>query len=312
MAGVFEKAVIVTRKTVFEELVERFNTASQAQFYLEQAGQNFASIEVTHNHYHKVLDQLSICIPKNLKQQRIERELLPQFMFDEHDLVITLGIDGLVVNTAKYLTDQPILAVNPDPSTIDGILLPFDMPAFAKCIEDVVAGSYSVKQVTMAQAALSDGQLLIGFNDLFIGAKSHVSAKYRIEQDGVGEEQSSSGMIVSTGAGSTGWLQSVYAGAAGVISALGGKVIPPADGGRFDWDANQLIYSVREPFPSKMSQTNMVYGVITPENPLVLTSRMSERGVIFSDGTERDFVDFNAGVIATIAIADRRAKLVVI
>lgn len=307
----FEKAVIVTRKTVLEELVERFNTSSQARFYLEHAGQDFDTIEAAHERYQAGLVQLREKIPARIKQQQIDREYLPQFQFYEQDLVITFGIDGLVVNTAKYLSKQPVLAVNPDPETIDGVLLPFNLKTYYQVISNVLNGDFRVKEITMAEARLSDGQSLIGFNDLFMGARSHVSARYRIEQDEGSEEQSSSGMIISTGAGSSGWLQSVYAGASGVVRALGGKVIPPPNGGRFDWDADQLIYSVREPFPSKTSETGMVYGVITPDRPLTLTSRMPEHGVIFSDGIENDYVDFNSGITATIGIADRKARLIV-
>ena len=54
-----------------------------------------------------------------------------------------------------------------------------------------------------------DGQRLLAFNDLFIGARTHVSARYRVEYAGKQEQQSSSGLLVSTGAGSTGWLSSV-------------------------------------------------------------------------------------------------------
>ncbi len=311
MAATFEKAVIVTRKTVLEELVERFNTVPQARFYLEHAGQDFASIQMAHEQYQDVLSNLRGKIPKGLKQQIIEREVLPQFMFDERDLVITVGIDGLVVNTAKYLTEQPLLAVNPDPKTIDGVLLPFTVKSFYRIIPKVVAGEFKVKTITMAEAKLTDGQTQIGFNDLFIGAQSHVSAKYHIQQGKQGEEQSSSGLIVSTGAGSSGWLQSVYAGAAGVITALGGTVTPQRKNGQFEWDSNKLVYAVREPFPSRTSATNMVYGIITPDNPLHLTSRMSENGVIFSDGVEKDYVAFNAGVTATIGIADRKTNLII-
>jgi len=37
-----EKVVIVTRKTMLEELTVRFNTPGQARFYLEHAGQDFS------------------------------------------------------------------------------------------------------------------------------------------------------------------------------------------------------------------------------------------------------------------------------
>lgn len=80
------------------------------------------------------------------------------------------------------------------------------------------------------------------------------------------------------------------------------------EGCRFAWDADYLLYAVREPWPSKTSKSNMVFGVITPEQPLVLNSYMAEHGVIFSDGTENDYVKFIAGYRTKIAIADHKAK----
>jgi NAD kinase len=307
----FEKVVIVTRKTELEELVARFNTAPQARFYLEQAGQDFTPITAGHEHYQAVLDGVRAAVPRGLKSQVIDRTFLPQFRFDAADLVVTVGPDGLVVNAAKYLDTQPILAVNPDPRTIDGVLLPFTLRQFDIALERALRGELPVRAVTMAAARLSDGQHLLGFNDLFIGTRSHVSARYAIAQHDREETQSSSGIIVSTGAGSTGWLQSIYAGAAGVIQALGGHVVPPPAGGRLPWDTDYLVYSVREPFPSKATATSMIFGTINRDSPLTLTSHMAENGVIFSDGMEIDYLAFNAGSTATIGLADQQARLVV-
>lgn len=305
-----EKVVIVTRKTLLEELIVRFNTVGQAKFYLEHAGQDFAPIEAAHQQYHAVLDGVRGLVPHGVKQQVIDRGFLPQFTFGEADLIVTVGPDGLVVNTAKYLDGQPIVAVNPDPQRIEGVLLPFTAKDLWRPLTNSVYGDPVTKKVTMAEAALNDGQKLLAFNDFFIGVKSHVSARYRLQVNGKAEEQSSSGIIVSTGAGSTGWLKSVYAGAARVVEALGGKVNPPPEGGRFPWDADKLIYVVREPWPSKATGATLVYGVITKAKPLVITSEMAENGTIFSDGIEADYLAFNAGLTATIRVADRQANLV--
>lgn len=307
----FEKAIVVTRKTELEELTDRFNTPAQARFYLEAAGQAFEPIEARHQLYHEVLNSVRNDIPLGVKQQVIERSYLPQFIFDDDDLVVTIGIDGLVVNTAKYLTVQPILAVNPDPNTIDGVLLPFNQNNFKLGIEKALKNAANTKKVTMAEATLNDGQHILAFNDLFVGQKTHISARYEIQQGEKTENHSSSGVIISTGAGSTGWLKSIYSGAASIVTALGGHVIEPPNAGGFDWDENYLIYSVREPFPSKASQTSLVYGVITPDNPLTVKSNMAETGVIFSDGIEQDYVEFNSGAMATISLADRKATLFV-
>jgi len=257
------------------------------------------------------LDQVRYAIPANVKSQVIDRRFVPQFTFYEDDIVITVGPDGLVVNTAKYLTRQPIIGVNPDPQTIEGVLLPFTTGKLADRLPDTLRGRAHFRDVTMAKACLSDGQELLAFNDLFIGPKSHTSARYHIEQAGQGEDQSSSGIIISTGAGSTGWMKSVYAGAAGIIQALGGEISMPEEGSRFSWDADYLVYAVREPWPSKISRSDIVFGVITPDQPLVLNSYMAEHGVIFSDGIENDYVKFNAGHTVTINIADHKVRLLI-
>ncbi len=307
----YENVIIVTRKTELDDLVVRFNTKAQAKFYLEQAGQSFETIQVAHDKHQAVLSQVRKAVPNTIKSQTIDRELVPRFMFGEDDLIITVGQDGLVSNTAKYLTGQPILAVNPDPDRFDGILLPFTTDTVEKQLYTTLHGPLQVKQVTLAKAEMADGQTLLAFNDFFIGANSHVSARYKIEIGDRQENQSSSGIIVSTGAGSTGWLQSVYAGAAGVIEALGGQVIPPANGGRLNWDTEHLVYSVREPFPSKATQTNIVHGIFTKESPLKITSQMATNGIIFSDGVEADYLEFNSGAELTLSTAPNKASLIV-
>lgn len=121
----FEKVVLVTRKTRLAELIERFNTRAQAKFYIEHAGGDFAEFEREDEAYQRSIDVVRRSIEIGLKIQVIDRELLPMFTFLPEDLVVALGQDGLVANTAKYVGRQPIVAVNPDPERFDGILLPF-------------------------------------------------------------------------------------------------------------------------------------------------------------------------------------------
>src|SRR5262249_47314142 len=158
-----------------------------------------------------------------------------------------VGPDGLVVNTAKYLNGQPILAINPDPEQVEGVLLPFAIANARSALAAAMRGEVRVQRITMAEVALNDGQRLLAFNDLFAGVRCHVLGRYRITQGSRSEEHSSSGILSSTGAGSTGWLRSVYTGAARVAQAIGAKVQHPAKAGRFPWDAEQLVYVVREP-----------------------------------------------------------------
>jgi len=200
----YERLVVVTRKTRLEELIERFNTRGQAKFYLGHAGGDFADYEREHEIYHRALDQVRRAVAFGLPCQFLDRALVPTYTFDRTEVVVTLGQDGLVANVAKYAGEQPIVGLNPDPARFDGILLPFGVTAARSVVAETLRGRAPIRAVTLAEALLADGQRLLAFNDLFIGARSHVSARYRIRAGSASEAQSSSGVIVATGAGSTG------------------------------------------------------------------------------------------------------------
>jgi hypothetical protein len=201
-----------------------------------------------------------------------------------------------------------MLAVNPDAERFDGVLLPFQPGDLRPNLERTLAGKSRIRTVTLAEARLQDGQRLLAFNDLFIGAGTHVSARYRVRFCGRREDHSSSGIIVSTGAGSTGWLSSIFNETAGVLAFLGGAPVQPV---RVEWEAQRLIFVVREPFLSRHSQAAIVAGNVLPTAPLELESQMPAGGVIFSDGVEADHLDFNSGAVATIRVAPEKANLVV-
>ncbi len=306
----YEKIVLVTRKTRLEGLIERFNTIGQARFYIEHSGGDFGLYEQEHATYQDSLANLRRALTSLAKFQSIERGYLPNFVFAENDLVVTIGIDGLVVNTAKYLNGQPLVAVNPDPVHVDGILLPYSVANAPEAVRKVLKGQLKVKPITMAEAALSDGQRLLAFNDFFIGARTHVSARYLIQTGQQAEHHSSSGILVCTGAGSTGWMSSVFNMARGLAQAYSPSETPLACP-TLPWDTSSLLFTVREPFVSKTSQAGIVCGQITRQQPLIVKSEMPENGVIFSDGVEADYLQFNSGAVATIGIAERQTNLVV-
>ena len=309
----FDKIVVVVRPTALDELVARFGSEGQARFYIERSGANFSDYENAHKSYQHAKKFLANVLPRDVRTQWIDRSFLPTFLFGPNDLVATLGQDGLVVNVAKYLSGQRVLAFNPDKNLFDGVLLPFLVYEAGIVFVKLKKGQLGLKRVVMAKAELNDGQSLFAVNDLFIGQKTHVSARYRIKHRSVEEDQSSSGIIVSTGAGSTGWLRSIYQGASAIASAYStnARVKELRTKYAFDWESESLVFSVREPFVSKTSSANLVLGSITTSAPLVLVSRMPKNGVIFGDGVEEDFLNFNSGAIATISPSEKRLNLLV-
>lgn len=303
-----DRIIIIRDKTRLEQLIERFNSKGQARFYIESNGGDFKSYEDEHSNFYNSLQSVESYFSGKYKVQVLFRSFLPTHIFSKTDMVVVIGQDGLVANTAKYLEGKPMLCINPDESRYDGILLQCGLHTFKKTFENFLKGTALIKEITMAKAKLNDGQELLAFNDFYIGASSHVSSRYKIHFGNKEEVQSSSGIIVSTGAGSTGWLSSVV----NMANNIDGLLNRPVTQGKvgLEWNDEALIFVVREPFKSKASDTSVGCGKITSQAPLTVESQMMNGGVIFSDGLESDFISFNAGARVKMTVAEEKARLI--
>lgn len=160
----------------------------------------------------------------------------------------------------------------------------------------------------MAEAQLNDGQKLLAFNDFYLGKSNHTSARYKISFGKNTELHSSSGLIISTGAGSTGWLSSVLNEVSGLFKLFGGN--EPSLSHQMKWEDDQLCFVVREPYKSPYTGADIVAGMINRSMELTVESQMPENGVIFSDGVLEDFLEFNSGKTVSIKASEKKANLV--
>ena len=327
---------LVTHPTRLQGLRQRWGTLGQAKFLLANAHareaaqrggdarvvrQRAAAKSQTENPqqtdfeeyqredaiYQRVVEQLETELQLGLPIKRVDRSFIANFDFGMCAVVVVVGQDGLVANTAKYVGALPIVAVNPDRERIDGVLLPFQVAQARQAVRRVLDQKYKQRPITLAEVNLNDGQRMLAFNDFFIGASSHVSARYLLESQGRSEPQSSSGVIVSTGAGSSGWLSSVFNMTGGVAKFVGSTTKPRP---QLKWEERRLIWAVREPFVSRRSQASLVAGWVDEGQELVIESLMPDGGVIFSDGIEQDFLPFASGAIARVTVSQQRAHLV--
>jgi len=300
------KIVLVLRRTRMDELISRFNTEDQARFYVEHSGADFSDYQLEDRKYKQAVREAENILSRQGRVQVIDRTFLPNFIFGPNDTVVAIGQDGLVANVLKYLDGQQLIGVNPDIERWEGILLPFSVADLELITHEVFAQKRTVAEVTIAEARLNNGEKLSAVNDFFIGPKTHTSARYTIRTGDKIEQQSSSGIIVSTGLGSTGWLKSILAGATGIASALAGRSLKISGKRSVAWDSEYLYFSIREPWPSRNTGAEITFGRVTREHPLIITSQMPENGIIFSDGIDSDFLRFNSGTEAMISIARRK------
>ena len=301
------KVVIIKKKTRLEELVARFNTVDQAEFYVEHMGADFRDYRDEHDNYYKALEAVRNDAKLFARVQEIDNEYIPNMIFGEKDIVITLGQDGLVVNAMKYLNGQPLIGVNSDPLRWNGDLSVFHPDEMRDVIPAVIGNAYRSMDITMAKACTKDGQELYAVNDFFVGVEDHTSARYKISFGEKTENQSSSGIIISTPLGFGGWHKSVLAQFRGMARAFGLGEIKEKPVG---WYEQELIYQVREPFPSVSTRADLVYGSIAGGEKLTVVSNMPEKGIVFSDGVPEDSIEFRSGMEVTIEVADRKGKLV--
>lgn len=302
------KVIVVTRKTRLAELIQKYNTLEQAKFYIEHLGADFSDYVQEDKTYRGAVKKVLSLAEKYARVQEVDRTFFPSLLLGREDIIITVGQDGLVANVMKYLDGHPLIGINPDTRRWDGILLPFEPGDLARILPKVIGKNYCRRTVTMAKASSRDGQEMLAVNDLFIGPRTHTSAQYDLQWNQKREAQSSSGIIVSTGLGATGWYKSILAQVRQMAGAFGRET--PIVCEASDWSADRLTFVVREPYPSRSTQAGIVYGKLGKADTFRIVSRMAVNGVVFSDGMESDALEFNAGSEIEIGIADKKGNLV--
>ena len=238
MSTLAPRVVLVTRESDYQTIVQAFATPAQAQFVARSRRQDATLVKVRASHEVQTtaLQRVRSAVPQDWRVARVGRADLDKFLFTPEDIVVVIGQDGLVANVAKYLDGQPVLGVNPSPGENEGVLVPLTPEQAPRLMLAAAERAAGLEARTMARATLETGESLDALNEIFLGHRSHQSARYIIAAGEAQERQSSSGVIVSTGTGSTGWARSIMT-QTNRLTRLG--VTDPA-----------LLYFVREPWPS--------------------------------------------------------------
>lgn len=292
------RAVLVHRTTEYEELVARHGTHGQAAFFLTSRGRSIEEVMLRHRRAREALAEVAAAVPLNWRQARVERADLDRFLFAPEDVVVVVGQDGLVANVAKYLSGQPVVGIDADPGRNPGVLVrhrPRDAVALLAAASLPGTGA---EELTMVEAVADDTQRLVALNEIYLGAVGHQTARYRLGLDGDGgaaEAQASSGVLVGTGTGATGWLRSLWQERRSTLA------LPrPTE--------DRLLWFVREAWPSPVTGTSLVAGELGARTSLRLTVE-SERLIAFGDGMERDAVELTWGQSVRVGVCEQRLRL---
>lgn len=291
------RAVVVHRTTEYEELLARHGTHGQAAFFLASRGRDVAEVSERHRRARRALAEVTSAIPLAWRRTQVERADLDRFLFAPEDVVVVVGQDGLVANVAKYLDGQPVVGIDTDPGRNPGVLVRHRPEQASVLLPSV--GSTHADELTMVEAVADDTQRLVALNEIYLGTAGHQTARYRLgleDDGGAVEAQASSGVLVGTGTGATGWLRSLWQ-ERGARSAL---PTPTED---------RLLWFVREAWPSPATGTSLVAGELTASATLTLTVE-SDRLIAFGDGIETDALELTWGQTVRVGTSRRRLRLV--
>lgn len=291
------RAVVIHRRTELDALVAHHGTRQQADFFLRSRGRDPGQLLVADETQKEALRQVSATISPDWRRVQVERADLSRFVFGREDVIIVVGQDGLVANVAKYLEGQPVIGLNPDPERNPGVLVPHPVSALAALLGLAVtpdAGA-RIEPRTMVLARVDDGQEIRGLNEIFVGHPSHQSARYLLTNaEGATERQSSSGVLVGTGTGATGWCRSVALERGSQMRQPG--VIEPG-----------LCWYTREAWPSPATGTSHTEGLVDEGSAMSVTAESDL--VVFADGIESDALRITWGQTVTFSVAPTRLHL---
>ncbi|HEX2772048.1 MAG TPA: hypothetical protein VHN18_06410, partial [Micromonosporaceae bacterium] len=252
-------------------------------------------VDRRHRAQHEAIAAATAAIPLEWRRGVVERADLDRFLFAPDDVILVVGQDGLVANVAKYLDGQPVLGVDPEPGRNVGILVRHRADRVAKLLKRAVAAD-NPDGLTMVELTSDDGQSLTALNEIYIGHARHQTARYTVSHgDGRPERQASSGVLIGTGTGCTGWCRSAWQERHSTLT------LP-------DPRERQLVWFVREAWPSPTTGTSLTEGRLLRDQRLTLVTE-SDTLVAFGDGIESDAIQLRWGQAMSVGVSPKRLRL---
>lgn len=211
-------------------------------------------------------------------------------------VVVALGGDDHFKHVAQFVGDRLVLAVNPDPWRSDGALTSCMSEELPDVLDALTSGNYTVEEWTRLEALLDGkpiGQCMseVRLSESDVDDMSH----HRVCQGDACAEQKGSGLLVATGAGSTGWFRSA------------GRYQFP-HGNEFGRTERLARYILREPHSGRLLSENMWYGEVTPKQSLLIESLNDGAATISFDAVRKE--PFLRGAKVELRISEHPLRVI--
>ena len=263
--------VVVSRRSELDELLARHGTRGAAAYFLRQRGRDLDEVTARHEALRKALTEVGAAVPADWRRGHVERADLPRFLFGPEDIVVAVGPG----RPGRQRREVPRRAAGdrrrPGAGPQSGrARAARRRRRRAACCRQQEAGEE--RTMVVAPRSTTGRSSTASTRSTSGTPATSPRATCSATPDGGRERQSSSGLIVGTGTGATGWCASI-ARERGAAPAL------PAPG------RPALCWFVREAWPSPATGVQQDAGLLAAGEEIELTSE-SERLVVFADGLE--------------------------
>jgi len=184
-----------------------------------------------------------------------------------YQLVVSVGGDGTFLQAARSVENTPILGVNSDPRRSEAVFCAATTQTFAGLLHRALEGQLPELHLHRLLLVLNGRKLdYKAINDVLIVHDDPAAlSRYRLSIRGRSETQKSSGLWVSTAAGSS-------------------SAIWAAGGARLPWGVKAFQYRPRELYRGRLSNCRLLGGVLRA--PLLMrVTWLMRRGSACIDGS---------------------------
>ena len=273
-----------TFKLTHEELIEKY----------KREGVNADKVLSTYRVQKINREKLASIIPEAKFMQRddLTKETIKNF-----DILISLGGDNHFMYVSNFADNKLLIGINSDPKSSEGALTSFNIETFEAFIPNLISGNYKIEEWTRLKVELNGKTLwpLITC-DLFLGEQERWNmSRHIIKFKGKEEEQKGSGLLVTTGAGSTGWYDS----AVRYIKEKGEKISHLDKKG---------VFLLTEPYKGKLSGCELIHEPFEEGDKVEVDSLNDSKGVISIDSLW--VFNFNRGDKVVFSVSDKPLKVI--
>jgi NAD kinase len=299
-----DSIVVVAKRSRFERESQNLNLSEEALLARYDAiGESGSRLFGSHV---RQREALQIC-KRELSDEQVVRveDLAKRLASGKVHAVIALGGDDFLKLASQFVKDTPVLGVNSDPSFSHGVLLSTHIDQIQQVICALESGHYRIEPWARIQLTIDGHELSPALNDVVLGKRDfRQMSRHELEFRGERIIQRSSGILVASGAGSTGWFSS-----AGLYLGREDRSFPR--------EAPYLRFELREPQVRIATEDGIrsvslpphTEGTLLPGESLRITSLNDDDGIASRDSI--DTIPFQRGAVAEISLSSTPLNMII-